>query len=970
MIFIACFTVLFVCVFYSHKHLKSAINKLGLNNRRLTAFEKDKSINTEEMSDEEFRDPLAATNHWNKTKAKRKFVPDKASVFRWNKTAKVSEKIENDTKTPKTIESSIEISNDESEVNVSDDSAIKESPCKNNFINNDLSVNDSSLEQSTSINNRNFQLEKQIDKVKSFKKYEKNYNNIPLPAGMPPIIAGVPVMFPITPYKSQISVMNAVIKGCKNNENCLLESPTGSGKTLALLCAALAWQAHFVKAASTSRTVVRIRSNEGQPSHARDLPRRTERLSELTYIICAAGCDFLQHRRRMHMAVIIKNAMLNAHYTLSEYITSLQDDKNPKENVKLRIPRIFYSSRTHKQIEQVIREFKKTAYAHIPMTVLSSREHSCIQSFSKGISKTQLCNDLLDPRNKGECIYYNNKHKIGTHTELSQHGFETPWDIEDLVELGREKKACPYFAAKSLMLDSHIIFSDILLIVSHYRFNQMQINLTGDVVIIDEGHNIEDICREIGSYIFREDHLNEAIKDCNTVYRARPNKAYDSISQYLTTLNTLISDQDLQSPINPYEETTSTFWNGEETWMLFNTYKLADDAYSEFISDSEQAISDYRAMKEDMKLPSRKKDNVAITTINFATVKLLEQLKDALNYVKSPESNMSYRCTISQAHHQESKVSDGLWTRVKDGKRLRSLKFMCMNAAVVFDKLRKGTRCLILASGTLSPTTSFEGELGTRFLHKVHANHVIAKDQVYVRAIPRGPTGVKLRATYQNIQTLPFKDDLGKLIGEVCQCIPHGILCFFSSYSALRSNVERWQDTDQWEDFFRCKRVFVEPRQHHELEETMGEYREAVDSGGALLLAVFRGKVAEGIDFSDNFARCVITIGIPFAVQNDPEVKLKREYNDVNQDKGLLLGREWYTVQAYRALNQALGRCIRHKNDWGAILLVDERLQSKESDSYLSKWIREMKRHASDYNLREELQDFVKRQRMLENENP
>lgn len=32
-----------------------------------------------------------------------------------------------------------------------------------------------------------------------------------------------------------------------------------------------------------------------------------------------------------------------------------------------------------------------------------------------------------------------------------------------------------------------------------------------------------------------------------------------------------------------------------------------------------------------------------------------------------------------------------------------------------------------------------------------------------------------------------------------------------------------------------------------------------------------------------------------------------------------------YEIQAFRALNQALGRCIRHRNDWGAIILLDSR---------------------------------------------
>lgn len=52
---------------------------------------------------------------------------------------------------------------------------------------------------------------------------------------------------------------------------------------------------------------------------------------------------------------------------------------------------------------------------------------------------------------------------------------------------------------------------------------------------------------------------------------------------------------------------------------------------------------------------------------------------------------------------------------------------------------------------------------------------------------------------------------------------------------------------------------------------------------------------------------------------------MKIAYNDANVTKGLLSGKEWYTVNAFRALNQGLGRCIRHIKDWGAVLLVDER---------------------------------------------
>ena len=56
---------------------------------------------------------------------------------------------------------------------------------------------------------------------------------------------------------------------------------------------------------------------------------------------------------------------------------------------------------------------------------------------------------------------------------------------------------------------------------------------------------------------------------------------------------------------------------------------------------------------------------------------------------------------------------------------------------------------------------------------------------------------------------------------------------------------------------------------------------------------------------------------------------MKRKYNDnkrATRDPNILSGGEWYEIQAFRALNQALGRCIRHRKDWGAILMVDDRL--------------------------------------------
>lgn len=80
----------------------------------------------------------------------------------------------------------------------------------------------------------------------------------------------------------------------------------------------------------------------------------------------------------------------------------------------------------------------------------------------------------------------------------------------------------------------------------------------------------------------------------------------------------------------------------------------------------------------------------------------------------------------------------------------------------------------------------------------------------------------------------------------------------------------------------------------------MDEFSANVESG-ALLLAVCRGKISEGVDFADNNARAVITIGLPFPNFKSTEITDKRKYNDkFCKEMGLLSGQDWYTIQAFR----------------------------------------------------------------------
>jgi regulator of telomere elongation helicase 1 len=120
-------------------------------------------------------------------------------------------------------------------------------------------------------------------------------------------------------------------------------------------------------------------------------------------------------------------------------------------------------------------------------------------------------------------------------------------------------------------------------------------------------------------------------------------------------------------------------------------------------------------------------------------------------------------------------------------------------------------------------------------------------------------------------------------------------------------------------------------------------------------------QVSEGLDFKDRNGRAVLIAGIPYAYLRDGKVMAKREYmnkqasnwrtgNKLARQRGELTpadadlspitGDEWYTISAARAVNQALGRVIRHVNDYGAMIFLDERFANHDTQRGLSSWIR------------------------------
>ncbi|KFV43893.1 Fanconi anemia group J protein, partial [Tyto alba] len=644
------------------------------------------------------------------------------------------------------------------------------------------------------------------------------------------------------------------------------------------------------------------------------------------------------------------------------------------------IPKIFFGTRTHKQISQITRELKRTAYSSVPMTILSSRDYTCIHPVvsNSGSNRNEMCVELLDGKHGKSCLYYHGVHKLSEHHALqSAHRMYQAWDIEDLVSLGKKLRACAYFAARELMVGADIVFCPYNYLLDPQIRESMEINLKGQVVILDEAHNIEDCARESVSYGVTESQLRAAREELDFMVNNNiRQKDHEPLRAVCCSLTNWIQESSSLLVERGYE-TSCKVWSGKEMVTILHKMGITGITFPIL----QKHLATVLEKEEKISVLGRE-ELIEIPIVSPATQIVLKGLFMVLLCLFKDNSRYAddYRVALQQTYawmnENQLDVPDtsAFFTRPKHKRSLRQktlvhmLNFWCLNPAVAFSDL-SDVRTIVLTSGTLSPMDSFSSELGVKFSIQLEANHVIRNSQVWVGTIGAGPNGRKLCATFQHAETFEFQDEVGALLLSVCQTVSQGILCFLPSYKLLDKLKDRWMHTGLWRDLELVKTVIAEPQggAKSDFDELLKIYYDAIkykgEKDGALLIAVCRGKVSEGLDFCDENARAVITIGIPFPNVKDLQVELKRKYNDQHKNtRGLLAGSQWYEIQAYRALNQALGRCIRHRNDWGALILVDDRFRNNPNKyiTGLSKWIRQQIQHHENFGTaRESLRAFA-----------
>ena len=84
---------------------------------------------------------------------------------------------------------------------------------------------------------------------------------------------------------------------------------------------------------------------------------------------------------------------------------------------------------------------------------------------------------------------------------------------------------------------------------------------------------------------------------------------------------------------------------------------------------------------------------------------------------------------------------------------------------------------------------------------------------------------------------------------NVCETVPHGVLCFLPSYSLLEKLVERWNNTGFMKHLEMVKTIVCESRDSSAFEETLKNFYQAIRDSQEYVYRSIHSNITYGLSY-------------------------------------------------------------------------------------------------------------------------
>lgn len=795
---------------------------------------------------------------------------------------------------------------------------------------------------------------------------------------------------PFQPYSIQLEFMQSLYQCIEDKKVGIFESPTGTGKSLSLICGALTWLRDHERCTLGGGTEL---------SEEDDWLVQAERAAQRRGVL-AAREDFerkllaireeeaRRKQRKQNLTVSKKarttketatTASIEDEFMLDDYnsdgdqtaasdtdggfssvtqalLDKLQGSskKEAEEQNEDRL-KIIFCSRTHSQLTQFVNELRRVKPAPsispeydtraksgleegVKHLALGSRKNLCINPkvarLTSATAINEQCLDLQKPNTAKDkkCPYLPSKNDRERVEAFRDRAIASIRDIEDVGNLGREMELCPYYASRAAISTTEVLTLPYPLLLQKSAREALGVSVKDNVVIIDEAHNLMDAIADTFSISLRLGQLDQAVRQV-TAYATRfknrlkgKNRVY--VMQVIRLLNSItdcLREIVTKTALSEITITAAQLMSGKGVDQI-KPHKLL-----QYLHESKLCykVEGYAETQADDQVPVQSKG-------------ALMHFQNFLAVLMNPDDEGRF---FASRQDKDTVV-----------------RYTLLDPREHFREIVQDARAVILAGGTMSPMTDYSDYLFSYLeqdqLRTFSFGHVIPPSHLFAQAVTHGPSGVELDFTYDKRGSDKTILELGNLVVQACRNVPDGIVAFFPSYDYLAQVMSVWQRLPVSEPvattLSKIKTIFQESKSAA-VDDLLRNYSTAVDTGkGGLMLSVVGGKLSEGINFSDRLGRAVIAVGLPFPNANGAEWKAKMKHiEDVRSrqckesHKGEMecraeaknASREFYENACMRSVNQSIGRAIRHRNDYAAILMVDRRFSTDRIRGKLPGWI-------------------------------
>ncbi|XP_064405283.1 ATP-dependent DNA helicase DDX11-like isoform X2 [Halichondria panicea] len=643
--------------------------------------------------------------------------------------------------------------------------------------------------------------------------------------------------------------------------------------------------------------------------------------------------------------------------------SSDEEDDLDEDHVK----KIYYCSRTHTQLAQFVREVQHSPYKNLVNVItIGSRQNLCINEDVTRLKSLTLMNDRcleLQKNRKKEktaqeavpvkkqkkqkklmatsCRFY----KAELIKDFRDLALIKVQDIEQLVGVGRQLKACPYYGVRRGIPAAQLVALPYNTLLHAHTRDSVGVRLRGNVVIIDEAHNLLDTITNVYSVEVNGLHVSKAFSQLSQYmqrYRSRLkaknlmyiNQLLHVLNCFLNTLGSKGSDEGVKKVVKAQGEVAN---EPSTQLMRLNDFLL---------SSSMDNINFFKILRYCQKSQISKKLNGFVERyFEPGGIDSLSQMKSPLMLIESffeALTSCDKDCRIVLNKSENVTCS--------------SLKFILLNPAVHFSPIVQEARAVIMTGGTMQPVSEFKHQLllaagvSPMRIMEFSCGHVIPADHLLPVCLCKGPAGVDLEFTFQHRNNPALLDELGRALVNLCTVVPGGIVVFFPSYDYEKRVHTHWEEFGVLNRIGKKKKIFREPKISLQVDFVLSQYGKCIEVTkgskegltGALMLCVVGGKLSEGINFSNDLGRCIVMVGLPYPNLKSPELKEKIEYLNSTQIKhpnGQLPGQVHYENLCMKAVNQSIGRSIRHSRDYATIILADKRYARSTVQRKLPDWI-------------------------------